>query len=249
MDIINQLGTSLLSNKVFLAVFTSNGEYGTCFTVEVDGKQYLITAKHLAEKVQWARSGYTNIPLMYKGEWTNFPISLIGHCDGDVDISVMVSALPIGVSIVPSNLSLPLLPGQDVYFFGYPYPGEINSAIEMRNFDFPVPFIKKGIISFIAKGGRLYIDGHNNPGFSGGPVMFRDMFTQPQPPLNLIHSIGIAGVISGCKGETKPVKLCDKTVMPHGGHIEENAGIAVAYSIKFAVEVINSNPRGLPVKQ
>ena len=60
---------------------------------------------------------------------------------------------------------------QDVYFLGFPYDLTNDGGTINRNF--PIPLIKKGILSAIQVGEvkTLLLDGHNNPGFSGGPVV------------------------------------------------------------------------------
>ena len=62
--------------------------------------------------------------------------------------------------------------GQDVYFLGFPYG--LHGDMSALSNDLPFPFVKKGIISLFHNDGvnRIYLDGHNNPGFSGGPVVF-----------------------------------------------------------------------------
>lgn len=80
--------------------------------------------------------------------------------------------------------------GQDVYSLGFPFG-------LATKFDKPIPthiaFIKKAILSAIdarpGSGHVLYLDGHNNPGFSGGPVIYANY--------NERERLEIAGVIAG----------------------------------------------------
>ena len=239
-------GVATFSNKVILALFSEEEEeYGTCFTMEVDDKQYLITARHLAQKLNWNHAGTANMLVWHNDhEWMDCPVRLIGHGSDDIDISVMALDFQIGMSIVPAKPSSQVMCGQDVYFFGFPYMREINSRIQMRNIKgLPTPFVKKGIVSFLsAKDGKLFIDGHNNPGFSGGPVIFQELFSSEK-----IKWYSIAGVISACRGEKKPLMRKGKVLK--SVYVEENAGIIVAYDIRFAVDIIKSKskPLGFPV--
>ena len=70
----------------------------------------------------------------------------------------------------------------------------------------------------------MFLDGHNNPGFSGGPVCFKKagdkLFT-------------IAGVISGYRYSQMPV--LDKDNKKTEYYIKENTGIINAADISFAV--------------
>ena len=64
--------------------------------------------------------------------------------------------------------------GQEVFFAGFPFGENLfTTSTQTVNGLFPMPFVKKGIISAEAtENGAtiLYLDGHNNPGFSGGPI-------------------------------------------------------------------------------
>ena len=84
-----------------------------------------------------------------------------------------------------------------------------------------MPFVKKGIVSCMS-GSRIFLDGHNNPGFSGGPVVFAKAN-------GLDYKIG--GVISGYKASKNPV--VDPKRIPSYAHVYENTGIVIAEDIKI----------------
>ena len=75
----------------------------------------------------------------------------------------------------------------------------------------------------------LLLDGHNNPGFSGGPVCFST------PTQDLMT---IAGVISGYRYHKKAI--IDENDNPQPHYWKENTGIIYAYSIKHAVDIANN---------
>jgi len=72
------------------------------------------------------------------------------------------------------NTTADMVIGQDVFFLGFPY--NYDSLLQQSPFgNTPIPFVKKACMSAIIKSGEdilLLLDGHNNPGFSGGPVCF-----------------------------------------------------------------------------
>ena len=80
----------------------------------------------------------------------------------------------------------------------------------------------------------MLLDGHNNPGFSGGPVFFTSRDDQLPK---------VAGVISGFRYNWEPIFLQGQ---PTDLSFQYNTGIIVAWSIAHAVEIINGNPIGAP---
>lgn len=95
------------------------------------------------------------------------------HEESEIDIAVLktetkFSKLP--VSVGNENI----IYGGDVYFLGFPYGMFTNFNEGDINNKFPIPFVKKGILSAIISEYSItsfYIDAHNNSGFSGGPVI------------------------------------------------------------------------------
>ena len=77
--------------------------------------------------------------------------------------------------------------GQCVYFLGFPL-GMMGSANDINN-SFPIPLVKSGVLSGLCGTPlwELLVDGHNNPGFSGGPLVF-------SPPRE--RDFRVAGVIT-----------------------------------------------------
>ena len=220
--------TTNIIQRVFCACFPNNGGRGTCFTVEVDGKQYFITAKHLVGDTDKK----PQLSIFHDEMWKPLPVKLVGHCDGDVSI------LSAGQQVSPTYPAEPtsggMVYGQDAYFLGFPYL-EIDPAFKEINNGYPQPFVKKGIVANMSPE-LLFLDGHNNPGFSGGPVVFNT----PQS-----RDYKIAGVVSAYRATSQPVKEHEQD--SSSITFDENAGIIVAYSINFAIDLIKSNSIGAPV--
>ena len=86
----------------------------------------------------------------------------------------------------------------------------------------------------------LILDGVNNPGFSGGPVVYR---TGPDQQILAVVS-GIvtepADVIPSLSGD----KTAEKPPKHRKSKVDENAGFIVAYSIDTAIDAIKKNPVG-----
>ncbi|MGQ3685308.1 MAG: S1 family peptidase [Candidatus Loosdrechtia sp.] len=204
---------------------------GTCFTIDRDSRQYLVTARHV---VQGAAERFT-IQIFHDGQWKDLSCYYVGATSGDVDIAVLAPACQISptYSFEPSTNGMLL--SQDAYFLGFPYG--LQADVGHLNAQFPLPLVKKACISLLAldSGSDKYflLDGHNNPGFSGGPVVF----SPPSSP----RKICVAGVVSSYRFEWEKVFLNGKETPLE---IRYNTGIVVAYSIEYAIDLINVNPIG-----
>ena len=229
--------TSNVIHRVFL-LFLQTGEHGTMFTIDFDNKQYIITAKHLVKNIKKEDTVF----IFYKNKKVKLKVNLLGHCGGEKDISVLATNTQLSPPYPMKPSEAKLAYGQDVYFLGFPYlDGKEASKI---NGGFPLPFVKKAIISNAHSVGNsmiFYLDGHNNPGFSGGPVVFKT-------PGN--RDFKVAGVISGYRVREDSIyrkngikdKKSDTLVY------KANTGIILSYGIKCAVDLIEKNPIGYKIK-
>ena len=159
-------------------------ETGTAFTIEERGKEYLVTARHIAGSLH----GRCQIEVFKDRGWSPMQVTTVGHAPGEVDISV----LALSERLTPTRpLPLPatskgLVYGQEAYFLGFPYGiGEMF----LEETGHPLPFVKRVTVSTMF-GEPYLLDGHNNPGFSGGPVVFC-------PPG--VREFQVAAVVSGYK--------------------------------------------------
>ena len=119
--------------------------------------------------------------------------------------------------------------GQRVWFLGYPHG--IGSHWANKE----APFIKSGTMSAMdalnPKAVLLYIDGFNNPGFSGGPIVYWDFGK---------HSYAILGVVKGFQPENAQIIVNGKNV---DTDVLVNSGILVAYSIHHAIDAIEEGKK------
>lgn len=111
-------------------------------------------------------------------------------------------------------------------------------------------------------GGRLVLDGFNSAGLSGSPVVYRDVNMSG-------YTFKVAGVISAFQSELSPVlrkrEIDPKDLTPadreHGRAIQTsdgkwykleetgdlvalNSGIAIAWNIAPAIDLIHQHPSG-----
>jgi S1-C subfamily serine protease len=207
----------------------------TGFAIDVDNRQYIVTAKHFTTNLSVSNP----LQLLFENKWNNFGGTIVGHGVGEIDISVLA------LNGVTSNPALKLTPdqsilyGQDVYFVGFPYGswGDSKTAF----IGHAIPFVRKAIVSCVEDGPngehRNFLDGHNVPGFSGGPVVYA------KGPLT--DGFIVTSVISGYKFVNSPVYLGSN---PTGATIQYNTGIIITYGIRHALDLIKANPIGPQIK-
>ena len=94
-------------------------ETGTGFTIEEEGREYLVTARHLAHTLV----GKRQIEVFKDGGWSPLEVTTVGHVQGEIDISVLAPAerlTPTRPLPLPAS-SEGLTYGQEAFFLGYPY--------------------------------------------------------------------------------------------------------------------------------
>ena len=215
---------------------------GTAFVIDRNERQYLVTARHVVKCVTTGDS----ISVFHEREWKKIPIKVVGIGVGAPDIAVLTAPVQLAPAQSLEATSGGLGYGQNVHFLGFPFGWD--GGAEDINLDYPLPFIKAGIVSAIKHtyATRIYIDAHGNTGFSGGPVVFAKD-NDPQKELR------IAGVIAEApRPRLRPVvdksgkPLIDEDGEPIA-HFAENQGIVVAFGINHATDLIDKNPIGFPL--
>jgi hypothetical protein len=220
----------ITSNVLARTLHLRHGDsVATGVIIDVDNRSYLATARHFAETIR----DRADIQLLHEEQWKTLSVALVGHGGGEVDVSVLAPPIVLctpAVSLRPDIGGL--IYGQDVYFLGFPYGtfGDIGAI----NRGLPLPFVRKAIVSCMEFDPikRLYLDGHNNRGFSGGPVVF----TEPNS-----QEFKLAGIVSGYRYSEEPVYQ-GETALPLT--YRENTGIVLAYSSQYAVDLARANPIG-----
>lgn len=218
----------MIQSEVFQRVLRirSGNSLGTAFTIEVNAVQFIITAKHIFGASAFPKSA--NVDLLINGEFKTFSVDIKYPADQNIDIAVMKTTPSVYVTpIFPNkNSSAGIIFGQDVFFLGFPF----NYEEILSNFpdsNAPTPFIKKACFSGAQGKYQFFLDGINNPGFSGGPVCFK-----PQGE----KLFSIAGVISGYRFN-KAAVYDEKSNKALPQYVRENTGIIFGSDIRSAVEI------------
>ena len=250
-----QLTTNVYDRVLMVRIGTT---YGTAFALDVDGRQYIVTAKHVV-----AELGTEGTLLIDKSDmWVPVPVKVF-RCDDPVDIAVLVPPRQLTVTYPLEATMQGVRYGQDMYFAGFPYGLHTNAPA--LNGGYPVAFVKKAVMSGeISEAGasEILLEGYNNPGFSGGPLVYRD--------LDRTASVyKVAGVIKGFRADIAPIFkqevirpdqvtqddiAKERIVRSHDGRtlrlnetgevVKLNTDILVAYNISYALALIRKNPIG-----
>ena len=195
-------------------------QQATGFFIDHRGKLYLVTARHFATglpdtnaTIKWRKSG----------SWFDLKtVRTIYPSSSDVDIAIF----EITLSAKSGNLTM----GQQVYFLGFPWG--IGSKFGTKSVIMTeAPFIKRGTMSAVDGSDPnavvMYIDGFNNPGFSGGPLVYWDFNDR---------KCRIFGVVKGYRKDRAKITVNGEDIETN---ILVNSGILIGYSISHVIETLN----------
>jgi S1-C subfamily serine protease len=182
---------------------------GTAFEISINSEFYLITAAHcITDK---------NISIIHDNKVKNLDyLWKKKHQHADIAVIKLKNKIHGSISLENSDGKAYSV-SEKIFFLGFPY--RLSGSGAEINHGFDLPFIKAGIISAFNKNNEnFYIDAHNNPGFSGGPVIQIDKNNKPK----------VIGIINGFIPENKPIGF-------------ENTGICIATQIRLAIEIIEES--------
>lgn len=155
------------------------------------------------------------------------------HGPEGVDITVVAPQQLFGGGD-PINIHGGFILSGEVCFLGFPFGH--GSEVGAVNSDFPVPWVKRDIVSaFSGDSSIVYIDGHNKPGFSGGPAV------QERG-----SEVGILAVISDYKHHRR--KEHDNAGRVRPICYDLNTGIVVSYNASRITQIVSDNPVGCPIR-
>lgn len=151
------------------------GRYkGTAFTMERGERQYLISARHLFPFVQHNQD--IEFEISRNSEWIMHRGSILLHPSDQVDIAVISLQQDLSPRLATEYTFVGMVLGAPCYFAGFPYGRFLEDYGNLNN-RYPIPFVKRACFSTVPlltpELHKLYLDGMNNPGFSGGPVAFK----------------------------------------------------------------------------
>lgn len=221
------LVTSSIIQRVFRIQYLDDS--ATAFTVEKGNKQLLITVKHLFKKGNYPAK--SDIKIFQNGNQViSKKVNLYYHTNTNIDITIIEFIDNTFLSPQhPVNFINQSTYSQEIFFLGFP----LNISMSFGNLSvFPFPLVKRGIISaFINENNSsfMFLDGINNPGFSGAPVV----------TINEDQSINVIGVISGYRYTLDSLVDINSNPISNGEYVIQNTGLIVAYDIRHALDIIS----------
>lgn len=207
-------------------------KYNNCtasgFFVKHDNQTYLITAKHFVDSINHVSkiSGDTiSINAYQDSTWKLVEGTVYFHDNKNIDIAA-IKTKDIKIDSIYFGLtSKGMIYGDEGYFLGFPFGINIMTD-DSTNLYQPIPLVKRALLSaFYRENGVsiLLLDAHNNPGFSGGPIVFKNYDIKNPYKWNVI------GVVSAYRQQINTY-----------GNLKyaENSGIMIGFNIVHAVEIM-----------
>ena len=226
---------------------------GTGFTIDVDGRQYVVTAKHVVADL----NDEDAIEIRNDDNWTRVKVKVY-RCADPVDIAVLIPEKLLALTFPLEPTIAGAMLGQDVNFVGFPF-GEFAMKGNAANSFRPFPLVKRAALS--AMGEVLILDGMGAHGFSGAPIVFKDLKKAG-------FEFKVAGVVFAYQPELLPV-VSPRAIKPGESvskveawriltnkdgtravladtkqKVASNVGILKGYNISFAVDLIKQHPEG-----
>ena len=137
----SQIVTANVINRV-LNLRIGN-QRGTGFTLEVNGRQYLITARHITGEKKVERIG------IQQEKWVELEVQTVGIGDKGRDIAVLAVNQKLTTDYEIEIGSKGITVGQDIRFLGFPLGLQMGYA--GGNKGKQIPLVKAGILSGISR--------------------------------------------------------------------------------------------------
>jgi hypothetical protein len=217
--------------RTFKVQFT--GGAASCFVINHRDRQWLITAKHVADAAvkngaaALTLTGENGLDVELSGKLVHVPLVEQGP---DVVVFDLGGRKIVrdDMTLVPSADGVTL--SQEVFFLGYPLTGTLPLMGRL-------PAVRRGIVSQRANLNGVtawIIDGHNLPGFSGGPLVFAEAG-------GIGSTWHVLGVVSAYWQHRIDVEISGAAAQGKLGlTVPTNAGLVIVYDIKHAVDAINA---------
>ena len=228
--VTQQYLTANVLNRVFWLAQRGN-PVGTGFAIDVNGKQYLVTAQHVASSCHYdpeirVRSGES---------WSS--VHLGWRTIGE-DVEADVAVLSASSSLCTSDLAVTVGQAGIIYgTFGYAlgFPSALRpSDVGWLPGGRPTPVPALAVMYFSQEGKTGCCSGYITNGYSGGPILFPKSGEKP-------NEWAFAGVCTGFPTLRRPIDM-DGSPVEFAAH--EPTGLIRMANIQIAEAIISDNPAG-----
>ena len=217
--------------KSFKTTFkiTYKNSTGTAFVTNWNNKQYLITAKHIFFDCNSGMNVSFNI---FNDQNLDIQSLVFFHDNSLIDIAVIpIEKICDEVHEIKTSNAFPI--GQECIFMGFPLYEFLKTESDIGTF----AIVKKAIVSGRIKNDEndyiIVLDGHNNPGFSGAPIITHN---------GEIKNAFIIGVISGYYFQPDKNKIWIEEENNKKKEVEfivnSNSGIIISYPNEYIIQII-----------
>ena len=223
-------------SRVFRIRLHGSHKAGTAFTIDVDSRQYLVTAKHVIPDATLNDS----IDIFHENQWKSLPVQVFFSAVDSTDIALIVPPIQLSPTFPAPPSSDKMMLGQDCYFIGFPYGLYTDEQGAMSGF--PLPLIRKGTLSAMIRHSgwmSIVVDGNANPGNSGGPLVFW------QADSKMYQICGVMRRVYLLK-DTAMAKIGDDSVPIF---FRKAAGLAEATEIGSVLDLIKAHPIGVKISK
>lgn len=210
------------------------GGSASCFVITYRTRQWLVTAQHVVDTA--VQNGHATFTLTGENGLRvglSAPLAPVPLVEVGPDVAVFSlgdhKIVRDDMTLEPSADGVML--SQEVFFLGYPMPGTLPLSGRL-------PAVRRGIVSQRAVFHGVVswlIDGHNLPGFSGGPLVFASHG-------GVGSTWHVLGVVSAYVQHRIAVEMLGGAVpgTTTGLEVPSNAGLVVVYDIKHATDAIEA---------
>jgi S1-C subfamily serine protease len=222
--------TSEILMRIFRISYPNTNTHATCFAIDVDDRQYLVTARHVVAGIK----SNDVVRLFHQSRWKDLPVRYLECPNTNADVAVLIPPFRLSNAGQIDVTSSGMFIGEEVNFLGFPF-GLFTEGREATG-DLPIPFVKRGIISGWDNE-IIWLDGINNPGFSGGPVVVNVPGSRRKQ---------IIGIVSGFLSVEEAVKYRGQPT--NELRSVNNTGLIKCWGIQTALEAIRQCPAGPTTK-
>ena len=221
-DAQNLAPADILQNVFLISTDTGTA---TSFVVEHSGREYLITARHAFKKKN-VHNSTVDFKIYHIDKWMKLNGKILLDEDTSIDIAVITLNERLQViKPLETGKNTSYFVGQECYFFGFPY-GKFFTSFGKNIY----PFVKHAMISAITDK-IVFLDGINNVGFSGGPVVIKDPYD---------NKLKICCVITAYYPEYNSIEN-RKGPKIDSLRYYSNSGIIFSYSTSYIDSILNRN--------